>query len=150
MMALWTLDVWVLEQASLDAFFDVRLFNPLASSNQNPTINSTFLRHEKKKRRTYDQRVRELEHGSFTPLFFFSFRWNGPSDHHRIQAFSHHACTKERAKILQVMQWLRCRVSFSLLRSSIAAIRGSRQSRPFQHPVKHLELAIAEGHIPSA
>ena len=39
-----------------DAFFDVRVFNPLASSNQNPTINSTFLRHEKEKRRTYDQK----------------------------------------------------------------------------------------------
>ena len=33
-------------------------------------------------------------------LCFFNFRWNGPSEHHSIQAFSHHDCTKERAKIL--------------------------------------------------
>ena len=82
-------------------------------------------------------------------LCFFSFRWNGPSNHNSIQAFSHHACTKSGQRHCEVMQWLRCRVSFSLLQLSIAAIRGNGH-RPFQHSVKHLDLAIAEGHIPSA
>ena len=133
-----------------DAFFDVRVFNPLASSNQNPTINSTFLRHEKEKRRTYDQRAREVEHGSFTPLVFSASGGMGPATTIAYKRLATMLAQKRGQRYCEVMQWLRCRVSFSLLWSSIAAIRGSRQSRPFQHSVKPLELAIAEGHIPSA
>ena len=48
-----------------------------------------------------------------------------------------------------VMGWIRCRLSFAILRSAILCIRGSRSSR--HHPVRELniELAAAEGHVPS-
>ena len=62
-----------------DAFFDVRVFNPMASSNQSQNIKSTFLRHKKEKRRTYDQRIREVRHGSFTPLVFSAGGGMGPA-----------------------------------------------------------------------
>ena len=52
------------------AFFDVRVFNPLAPSNCRSALNSTYRQHESLKRRSYEQRVREIEHGSFTPLVF--------------------------------------------------------------------------------
>ena len=50
------------------SFFDVRVFNPYATSNQHPRPESVYRRHEALKRRTYEQRVREVEHVSFTPL----------------------------------------------------------------------------------
>ena len=50
------------------AFFDVRVFNPLAPSNHRLPLPQCFRSHEKEKRRAYDQRVREVEHGNFTPL----------------------------------------------------------------------------------
>ena len=53
-----------------DEIFDVRVFNPLASSNQNSFINTTFVQYEREKRRNYDQRIREVDHGSFASLFF--------------------------------------------------------------------------------
>ena len=46
------------------AFFDVRMFNPLASSNCRSSLNATYRRHETTKKRSYEQRVREIEHGS--------------------------------------------------------------------------------------
>ena len=52
------------------AFFYVRVFNPLAPSNCRRTLASCYHRHEREKRRSYDQRVREIEHGTFTPLVF--------------------------------------------------------------------------------
>ena len=52
------------------AFFDIRVFNPLAPSNCRRTLASFYRRHEREKRRSYDQRVREIEHGTFTPLVF--------------------------------------------------------------------------------
>ena len=51
-------------------FFDVRVFNPHAPSNRNITPSSMYQKHEKGKRRAYDQRITQIEHGSFSPLVF--------------------------------------------------------------------------------
>jgi len=50
-----------------DAFFDVRVFHPNASSNQSMTIAAAYRQHESTKRE-YAQRVQDVEHGVFTPL----------------------------------------------------------------------------------
>ena len=52
------------------AFFDIRVFNPCAQSNKSSSLTATYRRHELEKRRSYDQRIREVEHGTFTPLVF--------------------------------------------------------------------------------
>ena len=46
-------------------FFDVRVFNPHAPSNRH---SNCYRKHELEKKRQYEQRVREVEHASFTPL----------------------------------------------------------------------------------
>ena len=48
--------------------FDVRVFNPHAPSNCQFFLTSCYRRHERQKKRTYEQRLREVEHASFTPL----------------------------------------------------------------------------------
>ena len=50
------------------AFIDVRIFNPSAQSNRHASLSSVYRKHEQEKRREYDQRVREIEHATFTPL----------------------------------------------------------------------------------
>ena len=50
------------------AYFDVKVFNPHAPSNRQQSLASTYRRHGRIKIRAYEQRVREVEHGSFTPL----------------------------------------------------------------------------------
>ena len=47
---------------------DVRVFNPLAPSTRQMSLDKCFLTHEKEKTRAYEQRVREVEHASFVPL----------------------------------------------------------------------------------
>ena len=49
------------------AFFDVRVFNPCAKPNSG-TLPSVFRKHEVEKKRCYEQRIRKVEHSSFTPL----------------------------------------------------------------------------------
>ena len=53
------------------AFFDVRIFNPYAPSNHQPTLAATYRKHEQCKKRAYEQRVGEVERGSFTPLVLY-------------------------------------------------------------------------------
>jgi len=55
-------------------FFDVRVFNSFRST----TLAATFCMHEAEKRRAYEERIHEVEHGSFTHWFFFLW-WNGES-----------------------------------------------------------------------
>ena len=52
------------------AYFDVRVFNPLATSNSQTSISTCFRSHDREKRRIYEQHVCEVERGSFTPLSF--------------------------------------------------------------------------------
>ena len=47
--------------------FDVKVFNPHAPSNRQP-LSSCHRKHENIKKLAYEQRVREVEHGSFTHL----------------------------------------------------------------------------------
>ena len=49
-------------------FFDVRVFNPHAPSNRHTQLRSCYRKHEQMKKRAYEQRIREVEHASFTPL----------------------------------------------------------------------------------
>ena len=41
-------------------YFDVRVFNPHAPSNKNMTLSASYRKHEREKKRAYDQRVREV------------------------------------------------------------------------------------------
>ena len=54
------------------AFLDVRVFNPSARSNRQTSLQAVYRRHEQEKKRQYEQRVREVEHATFTPLVLSS------------------------------------------------------------------------------
>ena len=48
----------------------MRVFNPFAPSHQNTPLTQCFRKNEMEKRRAYDERVREIEHGNFSPPVF--------------------------------------------------------------------------------
>ena len=50
------------------AFLDVRVFNPSAQSNRHGSLASVYRRHELEKKRQYEQRIRDVEQATFTPL----------------------------------------------------------------------------------
>ncbi len=52
----------------MKTFLDVRVFNPHAPSNSNTSINNCYSKHQKEKKRAYEQRILEVEHASFTPI----------------------------------------------------------------------------------
>ena len=50
------------------SFIDVRIFNPHAPSNKKESISASYLKHEKNKKRSYENRVREIELAMITPI----------------------------------------------------------------------------------
>ena len=132
-----------------DAFFDVRVFYPNASSNCSMTTTAAYCKHEAAKKREYAQRVREVEHGVFTPLVPSATGGMGREAATFYKRLADGISRKEGKEYSVVMGWIRCRLSFAILRSAILCIRGSRSSR--HRPVNELNIALAasEGCIPS-
>ena len=107
-------------------FFDVREFHPNCPSYKNTSLETLYNRHEKEKMQKYNSRVITVEKGSFTPLVYSTFGGWSP------QATSYH---KRSAELMSkkrnedyhhVMNHIRTRVRFSLLRSVLVAVRGER------------------------
>ena len=61
------------------AFFDVRVFNSHAPSNCKTMTAASYLKHVLEKRRAYERRIIEVEHGSFAPIVLSTSGGWGPS-----------------------------------------------------------------------
>ena len=109
-----------------------------------PLLNATNKTNSRKKR-AYDQRVREIEHGSFSPLVFSTTGGMGPTATIVYKRLASMIAKKHNKTYSKTIHWLRCRLSFSLLRSAIMCLRGSRSS--LHHPelsLQNIDLAITE------
>ena len=127
------------------SYFDVRIFNPSAPSNQ--PLHSAYRRHDKEKRREYQQRVHEVENASFTPLIFTTTGGMGDAATQFYKRLANLLSAKHSLSYGIVMGWLRCKLSFSLLRSAIMCIRGARSS--LRCPIAEAPIAVqvAEAHM---
>ena len=54
------------------AFLDFRLFDPNACRYLNKSLQQCHVMNKQEKKRTYNERFLQNEHGTFTPLFFFN------------------------------------------------------------------------------
>ena len=109
----------------LGVFMDVRMFNPHAPSNNNTSINSCYRKHENEKKRAYEQRIREVEHASFTPSASGGMAKQSTTFYKRLASL---LAEKWDQHYSTALYWLHCQISFSLLRSAIQCIRGARSS----------------------
>ena len=104
-------------------FFEIRVFNPLAQSNSH-SVASCYRKHENMKKRAYDQRVSEIEHGTFTPVVLSP---TGGMEAAATVCFkrlaSMHTQKRDETYNSTTMAWLRCSLSFALLRSSTQCIK---------------------------
>ena len=132
------------------AFLDVRVFNPSAQSNRHGSLASVYRRHEQEKKRQYEQRVRDVEHATLTPLVMSTTGGMGKAAVTFYKRLASMLSEKRDTPYGKTMNWIRCRLSFALLRASIMSIRGARSSR--SHPALEaiqgpIDLQLAEGHI---
>ena len=97
------------------AFFDVRVFNPYAPSNRRSSLQTCYRNHEMIKKRHYDQRVREVEHGTFSPLVFSSTGDMGRIAKTTYKRLAALIAAKNDEPYSITMGYIKCRLSFSLL-----------------------------------
>ena len=115
-----------------------RVFNPFAPSNSNSTLDSCFTKHERKKTRAYGHRV------TFVPLVMSA---TGGLAKHATNFYKRLAsllADKWTQPYSSTLYWLRCSLSFSLLRSAIQCILGARSSRGHAVKLSPVDLVTAE------
>ena len=127
------------------SFFDVRVFNAFAESNQSTSLAATFHKHEGEKCRAYEECVRKVERGSFTPLVFSSSGGMGKAATVMYRLLANLLSDKWNSPYSLTMGWLRCSLSFSLLRSSLMCLRGSHSSSGSPGVPAAVDLVVAEG-----
>ena len=126
------------------AFFDVRVFNPNAPTYQKLQLTTAYRRQEREKQLKYEQRIREVELGSFTPLIFSI---SGGMSKSTTVAYKRLASLLANKPYSTVVAWQRCHLSFSLLRSAITCLRGARSKPGRPMNFNNIDLAVSEGNV---
>ena len=108
------------------AFFDVRVFNPFAQVHLNSSLEKCFENNEKEKKRMYNQRIIQIEHGTLSPLIFTPYGGTSRETEHVIKTLCSKIALKRKLPYSQTMNWFRSKISFILMKSAILCVRGTR------------------------
>ena len=109
------------------AFFDVRVFNPFAKSYMNTSLDTLFKSNENAKKREYNQRVIDIEHGTFTPIVLSAYGGYGRETNRFISEMVNKLSEKKDIPTSVISNYVRTKLSFELIRAQVMCIRGSRK-----------------------
>ena len=131
------------------AFMDVRIFDPMAACYRNNSLEAAHKRNEHDKTRKYEERVQNVDQGSFTPLVFTTFGGMGPMAKCFYSTLAEKIAEKKHQPRNKIITWMRCRLSFSLLRSALLCLRGTRYPPPVTTDTRSLdyEATLVESNI---
>ena len=135
---------WRLGQS---AYFDVRITNVNSNSQANIPVETIYKNHENERKRKYNDRVINCEHGSFTPLVFSI---NGGMSHEGSVFHKHLAekiANKTGQKYERIMLWIRRKLSFVIMRSALHCLRGSRSVKINVEPAEDFSFACDEARL---
>ncbi len=107
-------------------FFDVRVTHPNCETNVYKSLSQVYQEHEKEKKASYEQRILDTEKGSFTPLIFTTSGGMGPLCTVLVKRVSRKIAEDKNEAIGHVTNHIRTRLRFSLLKSTLIALRGIR------------------------
>ena len=110
-----------------NAFFDVRIFYPLARTYREQNITTLLRRFEAEKKRQYNDRIINVERGSFTPLVCSTSGVIGGEATITLKRMALKISHNRTEPYSVIMGLLRARLSFSLIRSAIVCLRGTRR-----------------------
>ena len=108
------------------SFFDIRVTHPNCASNEYKDLKQIYMEHENAKRVAYEERVLQAEKGSFIPLIFTTSREMGPSSKILLKRLVEKLSFIKREKTNIIMNHIRTRIRFAILRSTVIALRGNR------------------------
>lgn len=113
-------------RAGQHAYFDVKVINPNSESYISTPTEKIYDRAEKDKKRKYNDRIMNVEGGTFTPLIFSVYGGVGPEAHRFIKLLCNKISYKHKQNYNDTIKYFRCKLAFLLRRLVLLCIRGSR------------------------
>ena len=110
-------------------------------------INQHKTPQEKEQMRIYNSRILTVEKGTFTPLVYTTFGGCGPQATKYHKRLAQLISKKRNEEYYQVINHIRTRIRFSLLRSVLVAVRGERGKK---QAAQRSVSAVAFNLIPNA
>ena len=109
------------------AFFDVRVFNPTASRYGQMSTAKMYEVNEKEKKRSYNERIQSVDQGTFTPLVFNAMGGMSRECALFYKRLGELIADKRKQPPPLISKWLSRKISFSLSKSIVICVRGSRK-----------------------
>ena len=128
-------------------FLDVRIFHPNAPTHIDKPIEQIYESQEREKKNEYNERIIQVEKGSFTPIVMSTSGGMGVEAkkyHKRIATL---IADKRDERYSDVINYLRTRLRFSILRSVLTAVRGVRgksRKEPETAPISTISFNLIE------
>ena len=126
------------------AYFDVRVFNPLARTYRNQTLPKIYVKHEIEKKKCYNDRILQIDNGSFTPLVISAFGGMGRECQIFYSKLAEKLAEKRSISKADASTYIRTKLSFALVKATNLCIRGSRSWRQtYTESIREADIAVA-------
>ena len=96
------------------AFFDLRVTHVNSWSNQGKHTATIFKEQENEKKRKYNQRVMDVDMGTFTPLVFGTNGGMGLDCQNFLRTLPNKLSSKNKEPYAKVISWLQIQLSFGI------------------------------------
>ena len=126
------------------AFFDVRVINPFAQSNWSKGIADMYAQHESLKKREYNQRILQVDKGSFSPLVFSCSGGTAPEAEKVLKHLAQKISLKRQESYSNVISFIRRRIRFDILRTCGFSFRGERSTMKPDVALADLEIGLCQ------
>ena len=128
---------------------DVRITHPNAPSNLSIPLDKLLKKNEKEKKTKYNSRVINTERASFIPLVFTTAATTAPECNKFHKRLAELIATKRKEKYSDVINYIRTRISFAMLKAVLLSIHGIRGKKDDQTKSMKTAGDVAFGLIPS-
>ena len=117
------IEIWSAKECT---FLDVRVMHPLSSSYMGKSKDQIYAQHENEKKQTYNDRILNVEKGSFSPLIFSTTGGMGPECTRYHRRVAELIAAKRGEEYSDTMNFIRTKLRIALLNCTLVAIRGER------------------------
>ena len=114
------------------AFFDIRVFNRISRRYESQELNKAYEINEREKKRQYNERILEVEHGSFTPLVTTALGGMGREASKFYSHLSESIAEKRKERYSVIKNSISRKISFALVSCVCMCVRGSRSIYPLR------------------
>ena len=105
------------------------VYNPMAKTYANSSMLASHRQNENEKKRQYNERILQVEHGSFTPLVFSCMGGMAKECSMFYKRLSEEIAEKQKCDVLSMYALIKAKLNFSLIRTANLCIRGTRDPR---------------------